>query len=149
MKNIFSALMLLLIVAFSTLAVAGQTSVFTQQKTLYSAVSGTTAAVNTSAFTFDYPVNSVACDFIVGASSAETDGVTFAVYGNQGSSATLFDTGLALISSVTSSPVSASTSTMVTRGKNASFLGPFRTMYATFTAASATQPITINCTGTQ
>lgn len=133
---------------------AGQASIVNQQTgirasaqtTLWSAATGTTAAITTNYATFDYPMNNLECDFVSGQSTT-TDNITVAVQANQGSSTTLFDTAGTNIGIASSTFAgSTSASTILTKGFSAK---PFRTIVATVTAPTTTQVITISCSATQ
>ena len=145
MKKIFSilAVLVLLLMAPMVFALENGQGIRNGQVTLYSQATGTTAAVTTSVYTFDQVMKYGACDLISGL-SATTANVTLVVKGNQGSSATLFDSTAYLITSTT-----LASSLTVTGMKTIPFASgvaaPFRTIQATITAPTTTQVITLNC----
>lgn len=151
MKKIFASVVLILVlVAYAAVSFGAGAGVFSQQVTLASGVT-TTATSSTvypsgGAFTFDYPVNNVACDVIAGLASAANTTVGVRIDMNQGSSVTLWDTS----TSVTTSIASSTTVTALKGWKATTNLSPVRTIRAVVTGQTSTaQGVTVNCTGTQ
>jgi hypothetical protein len=147
MKKIFAvltAVVLCLMFAIPIVSASGIAG-FSQQVTLMSAATGTTAAV-LKTFTFDYPVSKIACDITSGP-TATTENITFSVSGNQGTSTTLFDTGTVYL--ITAKTVATST-TLTVMKSYATVDVPFRTMSASITSPTyTTNVIGLTCTGMQ
>jgi hypothetical protein len=146
MKKIFALLIALAIMISTSVVYAEGTKLFSQQVTLYSAVVGTTAATTATAFTFDSPVKNIACD-LISSPSTTTANTSFILYGNQGSSTTLFDSTAYITTATLASSLTLTVMKTVNSQSGVHF--PVRTISAVVTATSTTQRITLNCTGIQ
>jgi hypothetical protein len=136
-KNIAVVVLALVTCVLVAVAFAADgAGVRSQGITVYSQATGTTAATNTSTFTFDYPMNNLGCDFIMSPASAGTASV--AMQYNQGTSGTLFAAG----NLVSTTAVTAIATVSVT-GK------VFKTIRATVTAPTTTAVISVYCNGVQ
>lgn len=145
MKKIFAVFVLLVLVVFTTVAIAGQAGIINRQSAgqsglvqLYSQATGTTAATNTNYAVFDYVMNNVSCDIMVSPSTAGT--VTFLVTSSVNSTSAFdFTPNIATTSTITTGGIRTISKTGV----------PFRVLQATVTAPTTTAVITVNCGGVQ
>lgn len=152
MKKIFSLFTLSLLVVFmATMVFAAPTlaPMFNRQSeghsqgtTLYSGTTGTIMPFNTNYAVFDYPMNNLACDFVV---SANSGSYVVSINGNQGSSVTSYPTNTYLITSLSISSSATDTVLMVSRVTGT----PFRIIRGTVQSTSAAGVIMINCNGVQ
>lgn len=137
MKKISVAVLcLILAVMVATAFAASGVQQGNQNVTLYSAVTGTTAATNSSIFTFDYPMTSIQCDLVVSPTFTSTMKIDSNITGTN-----VFDANNVLISTVTL------TTGQIRSGYASS--RPFRTIRATTSAGTTTQLIQVNCAGMQ
>lgn len=148
MKKLLIFAFAILLIAAPVLAVENGTSLRNTTYTLYNAATGTTAATNTSVVTYDNTMKYASCDIKTGI-TATPGTFTFVLYGNNGTSSTLFDTGYPIVDTVTIT-TSATLTTLTTRATATT--RPFRTIQGVLTCATVTtttQPITVNCSAIQ